>query len=175
MTWKIRWMIAVILIVIIAVASSYPKTAITSWITKIVYSTQDFALVRQYIYPSDPIPIFVFDDGTKTMKNFKTITASKDGFLLTYKEPISIYASNNGVVIYTAHTASEGKALILAFDNGITAHFEQLTTIHKLPYTAVAAGEQLATVGGGQLYVALFKDGQPMSERDVIRWIHHGG
>lgn len=174
MKWKLRWGMAMMLVIIIAFANSYPKTAITKWIIQTVYSTQDFAPIRQLIKRSEPIPIFVFDDGEKTLKSFEKITVSEDGFMLTYREAIRLYAYSNGVVIYSAHTATSGRAMIIAFDNGITAHFQQLTTIHKLPYTAVTSGEQLATVEGGQLFIALFKAGQPLSEKDVIRWIHDG-
>lgn len=171
---RLRWLLAIMLIVVIAFANSYPKTAITKWIIQTVYSTQDFAPIRQLIKRSEPIPIFVFDHGEKTLKNFEEITASEDGFILTYREAIRLYAYSNGVVIYSAHTATSGRAMIIAFDNGITAHFQQLTTIHKLPYTAVTSGEHLATVEGGQLFIALFKAGQPLTEKAVIRWIRNG-
>lgn len=174
MNLKVRSLIACCLCAVIIVAKFYPNTVVTSWIPKIVYSTQDFAAVRQLLKKEEPIQLFVFDDKQPTAKHFKTIKPSEDGFLLTYKNPITVFAPGNGVVIYSAHTAHAGKSMIVAYDNGYTAHYAELTTIHKLPYTTVVAGERIATVDGGQLYIALFKKGAAVPENLFIRWIHHG-
>lgn len=174
MNLKVRSLVAFCLCAVIIVAKFYPNTVVTSWIPKVVYSTHDFTAVRQLLQKEQPIPIFVFDDKQQTVKHFKDIKSSEDGFLLTYKKPITVFAPENGVVIYSAHTAHAGKAMIVAYDNGYTAHYAKLTTIHKLPYTTVVAGEQIATVDGEEMYIALFKKGAAVPENLLIRWIHHG-
>lgn len=172
MKLKVRLMIAFMLCCAIAFANVYPQIAVSQWITRIVYSTQDFVQIRQLLTPEQPLQLAVFHDGQPMLKHFDTITQQKDGFLLTYKEPVTVYGAANGVVIYSAHTVHKGKAFIIAYDDGMTVHYEQVTTIHKLPYTAVIKGEEIATVEGQQLYIAVYKDGTALSQQEFIRWLH---
>ena len=168
-----RWIIAVMLCVVIGFSGLYPSTAVGDWVAKIVYSTHDFSAVRKLLHPEEPVKLFVFDDGLRDITRYEKLTVQNDGFLLQYNSPFTIYAPANGVVIYSAHSIREGKTLIIAYDNGYTASYRFIDELHKLPYTTVSAGEQLGTITGGQLFLAVFKDGNLLTESQLVQWLNY--
>ena len=154
----------------ISLAYYYPTHYISQTIVNVVTSTHDFAFVQSF-FQKEPIKLSVFQKGQQPIAQFSSISEAEDGYLLTYDEPFKITAHADGVVIYTGHTASNGKTLIVAYDQNVTATYHYVDVIFPLPYTTVYAGETIAEVSGGQLLLNVMQKNTRLNEQDLRSWL----
>lgn len=169
---KWRYTIACLLCIVIVLSYYYPTHNISKSIVSVVTSTNDFAFVQE-IFPQEPIKISVFQKGQQPLMQFTSLKEVDDGVVLTYDQPFTITAHEDGVVIYTGHTASGGKTLIVAYENKMTVTYRYIDTIFPLPYTKVFAGEAIAKITNGRLHVNVMQENQMLSEQEIRNWLNN--
>ena len=77
---------------------------------------------------------------------YKSIQPLEDGAILSIDKSQDLYASEDGLIIYTGHRKKTGKTLSILYDTGETATYGFVDEFHQLPYTTVNAGDIFASV-----------------------------
>lgn len=102
---------------------------------------------------------------------YKSIQPLEDGAILSIDKSQDLYASEDGLIIYTGHRKKTGKTLSILYDTGETATYGFVDDFHQLPYTTVNAGDIFASVENDMLYVQVEKDGEMLDTEELIEWL----
>lgn len=102
---------------------------------------------------------------------YKSIQPLGDGAILAVEESQDLYASENGLIIFTGYKKNTSKTMSILYDTGETATFGFVAEFHQLPYTSVSPGDIFATVENELLYIQVEKDGKNLEMSELVDWL----
>ena len=171
MKGKWRWYVAIIICILIIYSDRQPSGELHQIVQNTVYSTKDFELTRELFSGEQDGKVAVFQPTKELILQYQNVTETADGFMFTFNQETTIFARTAGIVIYTGHLKNNGKIMIVSYNNGITATYQLLDTLHQFPYTAVKQGQELASISSGKLLLSAHRNGEPLSEKELIEWL----
>ena len=102
---------------------------------------------------------------------YKSIQPFEDGAILSIEDSQDLYASENGLIIFTGYTKKTGKTLSILYDTGETATFGFVKEFHQLPYTTINAGDAFASADNEILYIKVEKDRKNLDTNELVGWL----
>ena len=166
MKWKTKWMVAIVLTLgVLGVAKLEDTGVIKQPVTQYVTSGKDFVAMKKWvatiIKDSGPDKIAVMGDPQQLdpLSAYESIQPYKDGVIVSYTQPMTIDAIDNGLVIFTGFTRESGKTVTVLYEGGDEVTYGFVGEFYKLPYTAVKKGDTLAQMDEGAIYLKVKQDG----------------
>lgn len=108
---------------------------------------------------------------TPPLIEYKSIQPFSKGAILSINESQELYASENGLVIFTGYTRETGKTLSILYDTGETATYGYVEEFYQLPYTTISAGDIFASVENELLYIEVEKEGETLEVSNLVQWL----
>ena len=102
---------------------------------------------------------------------YKSIQPLEDGAILAISKTQDLYASEDGLIIYTGHRKKTGKTVSILYDTGETATYGFVDDFRQLPYTTVNAGDIFGSVENEMLYIQVEKKGEMLETDELIEWL----
>ncbi|MDI2588238.1 MULTISPECIES: hypothetical protein [unclassified Psychrobacillus] len=102
---------------------------------------------------------------------YESIQPFGDGAILAVEQSQDLYASENGLIIFTGYKKDTSKTMSILYDTGETASFGFVAEFHQLPYTTVSPGDIFATVENELLYIEVVKDGKKLEMSELVDWL----
>lgn len=175
---KWQWLVALIICAIVYLGQNSSNEAVQQTISRVVYSSEDISFMRSTIkelfLEESKIEVAAPVYGTEMLK-FVTISRYDEGYLLEFEEGQTLRALNNGIIVYTGHTATTGKVLSVLYDNSCTVTYGYLDHFTNLPYSTISKGDALATKEAGSLYIQIECDGKILNLEETIEWLKQYG
>lgn len=187
MKWRHKWFAALILtIAVIGMATLEDQRILNTQLTKVVRGGEDFMALRQWTYgllnlsdsektdQSETIPVAAGTNDSQ-LAAYYSMQPFKSGVLVSYEEPMAITAKEDGLVIFTGHTRQTGKTVTILYGNGETVTYGFVKSFEKLPYTGVAAGEVIAQMEAGAMFLEVDRDGVSLDTESIAAWLQEIG
>lgn len=133
--------------------------------------TEIYKQVVAWITRSDELISVSAPVSTPPIIEYKSIQPLEDGAVLSVDKSQELYASDDGLIIYTGYKTKTGKTLSILYDSGETATYGFVDEFRQLPYTTVNAGDIFGTVGNEMLYVQVEKEGELLGTDELIEWL----
>ncbi|HWI48968.1 MAG TPA: peptidoglycan DD-metalloendopeptidase family protein [Rummeliibacillus sp.] len=169
--WKLTVVITVLLFTVIVLEK---KQILKSDVTDYVLSNDDLLILtnwtKQVFHEEEKVAVMapVADSHTG---EYNTMQTFSNGVLLSYDEPLTIYAKHDGFVIFTGHTKSLGKTMTITYDTGERVTYGLLKSLDYLPYTSIKEGEPLASMKSGTFYLQVERRGAILDPRSLKDWL----
>jgi len=169
--WKLTMVIAVLLFTVIVLEK---KQIIKSDVTDYVLSNDDLFVLskwtKQVFHEEEKVAVMA-PVANSYIGGYKTMQAFSNGVLLSYNEPLTIYAKHDGFVIFTGHTKSLGKTMTITYDTGERVTYGLLKSLDYLPYTSIKEGEPLASMKSGTFYLQVERRGAILDPDSLKDWL----
>ncbi|MFF5996854.1 M23 family metallopeptidase [Lysinibacillus sp. KU-BSD001] len=172
-----QWLTSLALCIVIYIGLNSSNESVRQFITSVVYSTEHMTVMRNTVNElfSDDEVVEVASTNQKVLVKFVAIKRYDQGFKLSYEDPITITATQSGVMVYTGHTARTGKVISISYDDGYTVTYGFIDDFYHLPYSTVAQGEVIAMKEQGELFIQIEKNGRVLSLEETVEWIKDHG
>lgn len=108
---------------------------------------------------------------TPPLVEYKSIQPYEDGVILSIDSKQDLFASENGLIIFTGYTKKTGKTLSISYDTGETATYGFVEKFHQLPYTTINTGDIFASAADELLYIQVEKDGEYLDTSELVEWL----
>lgn len=172
---KWQWAVAFLICLIVWSTTLAPSTKTAKLIERIVYSEDDLTFMRNtlrnvFVSKERQIEVAAYP-GSEELLSFVSIQPYGKGYSLTFEQAIRIFALQNGIVVFTGHTKQTGKTISIYYDDDTTVTFGYVDHFSLLPYTAVSAGEVLATKQAGELYIEVEQRGVTLNLEQTLAWL----
>ncbi|MFC4409902.1 hypothetical protein ACFOZY_05555 [Chungangia koreensis] len=187
MNWRQKWFVALILTIsVIGMAVLEDQRILNTQLTKVVRSGEDFIALRQWTYgilnlpesekveETETIPVAAATHDSQ-LAAYYSMQPFKSGVLVSYEEPMAITAKEDGLVIFTGHTRLTGKTVTILYKSGETVTYGFVKTFEKLPYTGVVAGEAIARMETGAMFLEVEQDGMSLDTESIAAWLQESG
>ncbi|AYC29742.1 hypothetical protein [Paenisporosarcina cavernae] len=112
-----------------------------------------------------------WQENASRMSQFKTIQSFLDGYVITYDSTLSLSFPQDGLITYTGQNKNTGKTISIEFADDTSVTIGLLDHFEHLPYSAVSAGEYIASLNGENLYIQVQKDGKVLSKEETAQWL----
>lgn len=160
-------------ILLFAVIVLEKKQILDSDVTGYVLSNDDLLILSNWtknVFHEEKVAVMapVVDSH---IKEYNTMQSFSNGVLLSYDEPLTIYAKHDGFVIFTGHTKSLGKTMTITYDTGERVTYGLLKSLDYLPYTTIREGEPLATMDAGTFYLQVEQRGAMLDPGSLKDWL----
>jgi len=185
MNWRQKWFAALILTIsVIGMAILEDRQIVGTQLTKVVRSGEDLMALRQWTSELLNIPVQEKDSETipvaaethdSQLAAYYSLQPFKTGVLVSYEEPMSIIAKEDGLVIYTGHTRHTGKTVTILYKSGETVTYGFVKSFETLPYTGVAAGDIIAKMEAGAMFLEVEFDGELLDTETIAAWLQKTG
>jgi len=187
MKWRHKWFAALILTIsVIGMAALEDQQILNTQLTKVVRGGEDFLALRQWTYgllnlpdsgtaeKSETIPVAA-ETHDSQLAAYYSMKPFKSGVLVSYEEPLAIMAKEDGLVIFTGHTRQTGKTVTILYENGETVTYGFVKSFEKLPYTGVGAGEVIAQMESGAMFLEVEREGVSLDTETIAAWLQDSG
>ncbi|MFJ8262306.1 peptidoglycan DD-metalloendopeptidase family protein [Rummeliibacillus sp. NPDC094406] len=169
--WKFTVVIAVMLFTVIALEK---KQILKTDVTDYVLSNDDLLVLtnwtKQVFHEEEKVAVMA-PVADSHIGEYNTMQTFSDGVLLSYDEPLTIYAKHDGFVIFTGHTKSLGKTMTITYDTGERVTYGFLKSLDYLPYTSIKEGEPLASMKSGTFYLQVERRGTILDSGSLKDWL----
>lgn len=161
--WKTKWILAIVLTIgVVGVAKLEKAGVIGNPVTQYVTSGEDFLIIKKWVAsmmnPLETETITVsYEEGV--LNTYESMQPFHEGVIVSYSQPLSIDAQNDGLVTFTGFTRRTGKTITVLYDDGDEVTYGFVGKFSKLPYTAVKKGDTLALMAEGAIYLMVKQDG----------------
>lgn len=163
--------IAVLLFTVIVLEK---RQIIKSDVTDYVLSNDDLFVLskwtKQVFHEEEKVAVMA-PVANSHIGDYNTMQAFSNGVLLSYDEPLTIYAKHDGFVIFTGHTKSLGKIMTITYDTGERVTYGLLKSLDYLPYTSIREGEPLASMKSGTFYLQVEQRGAILDPGSLKDWL----
>lgn len=102
---------------------------------------------------------------------YKSIQPLEEGAILSIDKSQDLYATEDGLIIYTGYRKKTGKTLSILYDTGETATYGFVDEFRQLPYTTVNAGDIFGSIENEILYIQVEKEGEMLETDELIEWL----
>ncbi|WP_397539460.1 peptidoglycan DD-metalloendopeptidase family protein [Rummeliibacillus pycnus] len=169
--WKLTVVIAVLLFTVIVLEK---KQILKTDVTDYVLSNDDLLVLtnwtKQVFHEEEKVAVMA-PVADSHIGEYNTMQSFSDGVLLSYDEPLTIYAKHDGFVIFTGHTKSLGKTMTITYDTGERVTYGFLKSLDYLPYTSIKEGEPLASMKSGTFYLQVERKGGILDSESLKGWL----
>ncbi|MGG0656765.1 peptidoglycan DD-metalloendopeptidase family protein [Rummeliibacillus pycnus] len=170
--WKLAVVVAVLLFTVIVLEK---KQILHSDVTDYVLSNDDLLVLsnwtKQVFHEEEKVAVMAPVEDSH-IGEYNTMQTFSNGVLLSYDEPLTIYAKHDGFVIFTGHTKSLGKTMTITYDTGERVTYGLLKSLDYLPYTSIKEGEPLASMESGTFYLQVERRGAILDPGSLKDWLH---
>ncbi|WP_052344293.1 hypothetical protein [Bacillus ndiopicus] len=171
-----QWGIAFIFCAVVWGTTQLPETKTTSFIKRIVYSQDDLTFMRNTlrsisIFEGKKVEVADYPE-VREMLSFTAIQPNNQGYVLTYEQAVSLYALQNGIVVFTGFTKETGQTISIFYEDNTTVTYGFIDSFSLLPYTTIAVNELIATKQAGDLYIRIEKDNQVLDLEKTLTWLN---
>lgn len=131
-------------------------------VTQYVTSGEDFLTMKKWVASmmktseSEKVSVSYEE---KVLNTYESMQPFHDGVIVSYSQPHSIEAQEDGLVTFTGFTRRTGKTMTVLYDDGDEVTYGFVGTFSKLPYTSVKKGDTLALMDQGAIYLMVKRDG----------------
>ncbi|MGX9135409.1 peptidoglycan DD-metalloendopeptidase family protein [Rummeliibacillus sp. JY-2-4R] len=169
--WKFAVVLAILLFTVIVLEK---KQIIDSDVSDYVLSNDDLFILtnwtKEVFKDEEKVTVMAPVEDSK-IGEYNTMQSFSNGVLLSYDEPLTIYAKHDGFVIFTGHTKSLGKTMTITYDTGERVTYGLLKTLDYLPYTSIKEGEPLASMEAGTFYIQVERNGAKLDPDSLKDWL----
>lgn len=169
--WKLTLFVAVLLFTFIVLEK---KQILDSHVTDYVLSNDDLLILTNWtkeVFQEEEKVTVMAPVTDSHIGEYNTMQSFSNGVLLSYDEPLTIYAKHDGFVIFTGHTKSLGKTMTITYDTGERVTYGLLKSLDYLPYTTIKEGEPLATMDSGTFYLQIERRGAMLDPDSIKGWL----
>ncbi|MBO2534821.1 peptidoglycan DD-metalloendopeptidase family protein [Rummeliibacillus suwonensis] len=169
--WKLTLFVAVLLFTFIVLEK---KQILNSHVTDYVLSNDDLLILTNWtkeVFQEEEKVTVMAPVADSHIGEYNTMQSFSNGVLLSYDEPLTIYAKHDGFVIFTGHTKSLGKTMTITYDTGERVTYGLLKSLDYLPYTTIKEGEPLATMDSGTFYLQIERRGAMLDPDSIKGWL----
>ena len=162
---KTKWILALVLVFLFFMLDKYEKNDVlsTDYATTLLAPqkpSEVYRKIMEWVNPTEDVVSVSAPMTTPPLIEYKSIQPFDKGAILSIHEAQELYASENGLIIFTGYTKKTGKTLSILYDTGETATFGFVEEFRQLPYTTINAGDIFASVDNELLYVQVEEDGE---------------
>ncbi|MEK4486599.1 hypothetical protein MHH81_13550 [Psychrobacillus sp. FSL H8-0484] len=173
---KKKWMLAFTLVILFVMLDKFEKNDVlsTDYATSLLAPqkpSEVYRKVMEWINPSDDLVSVSAPVTNPPLIEYKSIQPFEKGAILAIDEIQELYASEDGLIIFTGYTKKTGKTLSILYDSGETATFGFVEDFYQLPYTTISAGDIFASVESKVLYIQVEKEGELLETSDLVEWL----
>ncbi|QUG42227.1 hypothetical protein KD050_02735 [Psychrobacillus sp. INOP01] len=133
--------------------------------------TEIYKQVVAWITRSDELISVSAPVSNPPLIEYKSIQPLEDGAVLSVDKSQDLYASEDGLIIYTGYRKKTGKTMSILYDTGETATYGFVDEFRQLPYTTINAGDIFGTIDNEILYVQVEKEGEMLETDELIEWL----
>lgn len=133
--------------------------------------TEIYKQVVAWVNRSDEVISVSAPVSNPPLIEYKSIQPLEDGAILAMDKSQDLYATEDGLIIFTGYRTKTGKTLSILYDTGETVTYGFVDEFRQLPYTTVNAGDIFATIENKVLYVQVEKEGENMETDELIEWL----
>lgn len=133
--------------------------------------TEIYKQVVAWITRSDELISVSAPVSNPPLIEYKSIQPLEDGAVLSIDKSQDLYASEDGLIVFTGYRKKTGKTLSILYDTGETATYGFVDEFSQLPYTTVNAGDIFGTIENEILYVQVEKEGEMLETDELIEWL----
>jgi hypothetical protein len=173
---KKKWFIAFVLVLLFSGLTKLEKNQIltTTYAETLVAPQQPNEIVKRVVAffgKSNETITVSAPVATPPLIEYKSIQPYDGGAMLSINQSQDLYASADGLIIYTGYTRQTGKTLTILYDTGETATFGFVEEFHQLPYTTISSGDIFASAESELLYIKVKKDGEEFEMSEIVNWL----
>ncbi|SIT83082.1 peptidoglycan DD-metalloendopeptidase family protein [Edaphobacillus lindanitolerans] len=178
MKWRDKWIAAIVITgVLFGVAKLEEHEVMKTQVTHLVRSGEELVVMKRWVMsfvedrrPDQTVPVSA-DTAEPAIARFSTLQPFREGVLLSYDAAVPVSAKGDGLVIYTGHTRQTGKTVTVLYDDGDTVTYGFVGKFLTLPYTAVVAGQPIAELETGAMFLGVEQDGKMLDAEGVKEWL----
>ncbi|QTD41588.1 peptidoglycan DD-metalloendopeptidase family protein [Sporosarcina sp. Te-1] len=166
MKWKTKWMTAIILTIgVIGVAKLEEAGLVKKPVTQYVTTGKDFIVLKKWVASligdekKDTIAVTGVQADEVPFASYESMQPYEDGVIVSYKQPMTVQARGDGLVVFTGSTRQSGKTVTVLYDDGDEVTYGFVGSISKLPYTTVKKGDTLALMNEETMYLQVKREG----------------
>ncbi|WP_144511202.1 hypothetical protein [Bacillus sp. FJAT-22090] len=173
---KRKWALAFILVLVFFLVTKLEanNTLSTNYTTTLLEPQKPaevYKKVKAWVEQSDKKISVSAPVADPPLIEYQSIQSFDEGAILAINDSQDLYASDNGLIIFTGYTKKTNKTMSILYDTGETATFGFLEEFHQLPYTMVNAGDVFATAENELLYIQVKKDGKNLEMSELVDWL----
>ncbi|HLR11558.1 MAG TPA: peptidoglycan DD-metalloendopeptidase family protein [Sporosarcina sp.] len=174
MRTKLKWLLAIVLLMSVLIISSLEKRQLISTsIGEVFSSGEDFIVMRKWIASfideeRQTVPVHFTGN---TITSYESVQPFQDGVMISYPTAINVQAEKNGLVIFTGITRKTGKTVTVLYDDGDEVTYGFVGSFSKMPYTSVKAGDTLASLDEQTMFFKVKRDGQYMEPSELATYL----